>query len=87
MLYLLVWILAGYLTMFVAMYVHLVTAEGKGYKALEWWMTNLSLMMEGDDQKYFGIKLIFGLVVWPVRFIQFTLDLGYYYSMYDVYDD
>lgn len=87
MLYLLVWILIGAFMMWLAAFIHLKTAEQKGYKALEWWFNNINQLLDDDDQKYFGIRFGFGLVIWPVRFIQFTLDLKYYYSVYDVYED
>ena len=80
-LYLLGWMVLGYCTMCVALLIHLWRAIDKGYDPVDFW--NDYLKEFKGETKFKGIKLIFGLIIWPVRVMQFLTWIPELYEMYD----
>lgn len=75
------YLLTGLITIYVATIMHLVIAEKKGYAAVDFWYTNGKPMLEAEDN--LGGSFMIGLIIWPVRLVQFALDTPYYYDMYE----
>jgi hypothetical protein len=86
MLYLLIWIVVGLIAIFATAGIHLWTAEKMGYKALEWW-DNYTPNLYASYTGNLPLDVMIGVLIWPVRIIQFSLNLKDYFSMYDLYDE
>ena len=82
-LYLLGWMLLGFVVIFTTIFIHVLMAEKRGYRALEWLSCASKKAKSNADHTV--IKLIFGLLIWPVRLTQFLMKLPYYYSKYERY--
>ena len=80
-LYLLGWMVLGYISVFVALMIHLLRAINNGYDPVDFW-NNYIADFKGNT-KFKAIKLIFGLIIWPVRLIQFLTWIPELYEMYD----
>ena len=82
MLILLAYLVGGYLTIFVAVLTHFIVADKQGYDVLKWWQSELSSGVFSNGDTVFD--LIWGLFVWPVRLINFLINLPWYYEQYDL---
>ena len=81
MLYLLMYLLVGVIVICGMAAVHLVRAELKGYKAIEWWNENTPLRVVYSRQNMSNI--IMGVAIWPVRTIQAFDTFKKYYDLYE----
>ena len=82
-LYLLGWMLLGFVVIFTTIFIHVLIAEKRGYRALKW--LSYASKKANSNTDHIVIKLIFGLLIWPVRLTQFLMKLPYYYSKYERY--
>ena len=82
MLKLIVYLIVGYVTIFCAMLIHLIRAESKGYAAIDWWDKNNPIQMY-DATGTTVIRFLFGIMIWPIRVIQFLTSISDLYELYD----
>ena len=82
-LYLLGWILLGFVVIFTTIFIHVLMAEKRGYRALEW--LGRASKKANFNTDHIVIRLIFGLLIWPVRLTQFLMKLPNYYGKYERY--
>ena len=82
-LYLLGWMLLGFVVIFTTVFIHVLMAEKRGYRALEW--LGRASKKANFNTNHIVIRFIFGLLIWPVRLTQFLMKLPYYYSKYEKY--
>ena len=82
-LYLLGWMLLGFVVIFTTIFIHVLMAEKRGYKALKW--LSYASKKANSNTDHIVIRLIFGSLIWPVRLTQFLMKLPYYYSKYERY--
>lgn len=77
------YLLSGVVAMSIAAIIHLVTAEKKGYEAIEFWYIK-GAPVAFDYCKENKHSVIFGLIIWPVRLVQFYMDTKEYYELYNL---
>ena len=78
MLVVLLYLLLGVVVSYGVILAHIIMSEMKGYKSIEWWAKHNS-----DTRKDISWKeVIFGLIIWPVRIIQFLLSIQKLYEVY-----
>lgn len=77
------YVVLGFLCIWAAAFIHLLTAEKRGYRACAYWEENIFPVIK--NEKYRTLKVIFGLIIWPVRFIQFLLSIKRLYEEYHEY--
>ena len=82
-LYLLGWMLLGFVVIFTTIFIHVLMAEKRGYRALKW--LSCASKKANFNTDHTVIKLIFGLLIWPIRLTQFLMKLPNYYSKYERY--
>ena len=82
-LYLLGWMLLGFVAIFTTIFIHVLMAEKRGYRALKW--LSYASKKAKFNTDHIVIRLIFGLLIWPVRLTQFLMKLPNYYSKYEKY--
>ena len=78
MLVVLLYLLLGVVVLYGVILAHFITSEMKGYKSIEWWTEHNSDMRKDISWQ----KVIFGLIIWPVRIIQFLLSIQKLYEAY-----
>lgn len=78
---LILWMFIGFVAIYVAAFIHLIRAEFKGYKACEWWNINGKRILSETEQIEF--KFVIGLVIWPVRIVQFWYVIPKLYEAYE----
>lgn len=71
------YLIVGLVTVFGVALIHLIIAEQKGYDALKYWNTHDLIFKDSDL-----IKAIFGLMIWPIRVIEFIATN----NLYELYD-
>lgn len=74
--------LLGLVVIFVAALIHIIKAHTNGYRVLEWWENR----HEPIRDLYDVIMIIFGLIIWPIRFTQFLLDIPWLYEQYELFE-
>ena len=79
---LLVWMLIGCGTIYVAVLIHFVKAEMNGYDALSWWKRRHSTPIFGSTDDV--LRFIVGLVIWPVRLYEFLVSIPKLYELYEL---
>lgn len=79
--FLLGWMLGGLLIMYVVVFTHLLIMERKGFAACDWWRERIPGMLNGINYKV--IRFIFGLIIWPIRLIQFLMFIPDTYETYE----
>ena len=82
-LYLLGWMLLGFVVICTTIIIHVLMAEKRGYMALKW--LGCASKKANSNTDHIVIRLIFGSLIWPVRLTQFLMKLPYYYSKYERY--
>ena len=82
-LYLLGWVLLGFVVVFTTIIIHVLIAEKRGYRALKW--LGCASKKANSNTDHIVIRFIFGSLIWPVRLTQFLMKLPYYYSKYERY--
>ena len=58
------YLVIGWMLTFTTSFIHVIRAELKGYKALEWWTNRGS--SDCDPVSFFA-----GLIIWPIKLCQF----------------
>lgn len=80
MVYLIVYLVFGVVSIFGFTTAHLVMAERNGYDAINWWMNNKDSLDTSVDGNY-----IIGLLIWPVRLAEFVFQtVPELYELYDL---
>lgn len=77
------WMLMGYIVVCTTAAIHLIRAERRGFKALDWWDRNgssIASVLKSSDGK---ASIMFGLLIWPERLIEFASTLPELYEMYE----
>lgn len=75
----------GYLAILAAVLIHVISAEKDGYEALKYWMDNLNVVNEAKCiVKNDTLRLIYGLMIWPVRLVEFWSSIPSLYEQYDL---
>lgn len=79
----LAYILIGVVAIYVAMLAHLISAEMKGYDAIDWWYYRADSIRKEirNNHKH---NVIFGIIIWPVRIVQFKIIIAEYYDLYEL---
>lgn len=81
MLKLFIYLIVGFITVVGVLSIHLIRAELKGFAALDWWDKYDPLY--GETRESFLIKFLFGMMIWPIRVIQFMMEIDDLYEAYD----
>ena len=81
MLKLFIYLIVGFITVFGVLSIHLIRAELKGFAALDWWDKYDPLY--GETRESFLIKFLFGIMIWPIRVMQFMMEIEDLYEAYD----
>ena len=68
----------GFVVILVEVLVHLIRAELKGYDTLNYW-ANKKVIVDSKD----WVRVIFGLLIWPIRAIQ---AISLFKSCYKLYE-
>ena len=68
---LLLWMLYGIIGSYITALIHLIVAERKGYKALDWWEQHGSDIFKGYTRFQIALNVSFGLIIWPVRILEY----------------
>ena len=80
MIYLIMYLLFGLVSVFGFTTAHLIMAERNGYAALEWWAEHNSSLDTSIDGNFFV-----GLLIWPVRLAEFVFrTVPELYELYDL---
>ena len=81
MLKLFVYLIVGFITMFGVTLIHVIRAELKGFAAFDWWDKHNPPYRETIESSL--IKFLFGMMIWPIRVIQFMMGIEDLYEAYD----
>lgn len=81
MLKLFIYLIVGFITVVGVLSIHLIRAELKGFAAFDWWDKHDPLY--GETRESFLIKFLFGMMIWPIRVIQFVMEIEDLYEAYD----
>ena len=81
---LVLWLVLGIASIGIAAVAHVILAEKRGYEALKFWG---EVELEKISTREVVVKIIFGLLIWPVGLINFMMDLPKYYDMYELKDE
>lgn len=74
----------GLASMVIAIGMHIVKAEFRGYKACEWWDTYIPATLETFSTNE-AIALCLGLIVaWPMRLVDLNRQLPELYDLYEL---
>lgn len=79
-LYLFVYTLIGFVSIFVAALIHINTAMKMGYKVIEYW--NDHPVPNGCWPRF-----LVGVLIWPIRLIQFIMCIDDLYIAYEEYEE
>lgn len=79
-----VYLLIGIVTMYVEAFMHLYLAERNGYEAIKFWSENGPVILGSVDN--LPGQYILGVIIWPVRAIEFALATPQYYELYELKD-
>lgn len=60
------YLLAGLLSIYVVAFVHLIRAEMRGYAAIDWWNTHKHVLFS-QGKSLLALRFIAGLFIWPER--------------------
>jgi len=71
------YLVIGYASLFVVVMIHIIKAEKAGYDCLNWWGKHTANIGNQIDDNF-----IIGLIIWPVRLMQFIIDIPEYYEQY-----
>ena len=69
---------SGFVSLWLAVVIHMIKAESAGYDCLNWWKERISA--EGDN--LIDESFIIGMLLWPLRLTQFIIDIPNYYEEY-----
>ena len=69
----------GILVLGVTFTIHLIKAEMQGYWALDYWEVVFPMI----EKKISIGELVWSILIWPVRLIQFIAIVGVFYDIYD----
>lgn len=78
---LVLWMILGWITIFMVVLIHVIRAHMKGYNALDWLAENYADPMDTPKEV---LLFTFGLIVWPVRLYQFCSDIPWLYTQYEL---
>ena len=82
MLYLFEYLLTGLVLIYGTAFGHLLRAEMKGYKAIEYWSEHGGSMLSQVNN--LPLAVVWGLIIWPVRYINMIMSiLPEAYNLYD----
>lgn len=81
MLKLFIYLIVGLITIFCVVSIHLIKAELKGFAAFDWWDKHNPQI--GETRESSVVKFIFGLMIWPMRVIEFVESIDDLYKAYD----
>lgn len=69
----------GILTLSAVFVIHLFSAERQGYWAFDYWEVAFPMI-----ESKVGIRqLVWSILIWPVRLMQFIAIVGVFYDLYD----
>ena len=69
----------GIIAIYVSAFIHLVQAEFRGYDALKFW----NELLQDLKEEITFIKFLFGLFIWPIRFVEFWDTVPKLYNSYE----
>lgn len=80
------WILLGYLVLGLIMiygsaFIHIVYAEMNGYECIKWWEEHQDIIRSQINNN--RVSYVYGLIIWPIRLIQFINSMPELYDQYD----
>lgn len=78
---LVLWMVLGWITIFMAVLIHVIRAYVKGYNALDWLAENYADPMDTPKEV---LRFTFGLIVWPVRLYTFIKQIPWLYTQYEL---
>lgn len=78
---LVLWMVLGWITIFMVVLIHTIRAYMKGYNALDWLAKNYADPMDTPNEV---LSFIFGLIVWPVRLYTFIRQIPWLYTQYEL---
>ena len=84
--YLLVWCILGFISVYVTICAHMIKAYINGYDSIGWWQDYLS-KKDRDDNHRETLKIIYGLIVWPIRLIAFVDRIPELYEQYELLNE
>ena len=83
-LHVLVYLVIGVIAIYGSAAIHLVQAESKGYKAVDFWSEYSGALA---DMPVLDGSLVLGLILWPVRLAQFIMSFPDLYDMYELREE
>lgn len=78
---LVLWVVLGWITIFMAALIHIVRAHMKDYNALDWLAENYADPMDTPKEI---LCFTFGLIIWPVRLYTFIRQIPWLYTQYEL---
>lgn len=76
------WPLIGLISIFMVTTGHLIVSYVKGYDSFEWWAKHGSEINRNLENK--EILFVIGLMIWPIRLVQFVSSIPVLYEVYDL---
>ena len=73
------YILLGIIVSSLIVVIHLVSAEMQGYRAFDYWDGAIPII----ESKLTTSQLIWSMIIWPIRLVQFFALVDTFYSIYD----
>ena len=74
----------GLIVLCATIFIHLFLAEYRGYDATDWWY-NYTVSHASNGHNYARrLKMLWGMIIWPVRIIRFVIDTKKYYKNYEL---
>lgn len=79
---LLAWMIMGFITIYATVLIHFIVAERGEYDPGEWWSKHTPELL--GEMNYIWLRFIFGLIIWPIRVIQFCMSIPWLYEQYEL---
>ena len=80
MLEIIVYLITGFAALYLVAKVHIVRGEMKGYDVIGYWKRILKKISYNNGHNI--MLLVLGVIIWPVRIIQFLLNEEEYFELY-----
>ena len=78
------YLFSGIISVSAAVIIHLAKAEGDGYDALNWWSEHKFDAIHEHRTTNTLLLVLWGIIIWPVRIIQFIRGIKKYYAKYEL---
>lgn len=76
------WMILGFISIYGVAFIHIFKSYMKGYNSIEWWQNHSTdLFKDGPNDM---IRMLYRLIVWPIRLMEFIDQIPYLYEQYEL---